>query len=600
MSAPSDTGALPVHASRDPEQPMTFRAKPVVKRTRPSWERNDRRTFLTNLGFGLVVVVAVLILIAAAALTWYDQHLAPVASVNGQTITKDDFVRRFEAESARFAIAIRRLDDEFIAGRLTESQLESQKQLVQQRAGQLQAIVYERLIDGRIMDALAAQEGVTVSAEEIAAQIAKEATLPEQRRAWVIEVEPKVDAGKEEPTAQQKADAKKAADQALADIEGGKTWDEVARAVSTGSTKALAGDLGWINKEDTFDQAWLDAVFALETNALTDVLEGEDGVFRIGRVTEIAPERAVAEYRDIIAGEGVDLAYYEGVVRSDLISEKLQKKISEAAVGPSVQREVQEIFIAAGATEAVPTGSVKTRHILYSPKDNPDGASEVPQDDPSWTEAETSAKAAHAKIKADPELFDEIAREESDEGGADISGGKLPYFDPSMSAAGNLDQAFADAIFKEGLEPGDLLEPVKSAFGWHVIQVMYYPPDIDQANKLKTELADGADFAELARDFSDGEEAKDGGKLGWVARYQLPKAREDAVFAAPVGTVSDPVTIEGEGGGIAIYLVTKEETRAPDEEQKEIIEGEAFANWYASEKAKFTVTRDLDVSAAGT
>ena len=49
---------------------MTFRAKPVVKRDhRPAWETQDRRNFYLNLGFGLIVVLAVLILAIAAAVS---------------------------------------------------------------------------------------------------------------------------------------------------------------------------------------------------------------------------------------------------------------------------------------------------------------------------------------------------------------------------------------------------------------------------------------------------------------------------------------------------------------------------------------------------
>ena len=44
---------------------MTFRAKPVVKRSRNQWESQDRRNFYTNLAFGLVVIAAILILIIA-------------------------------------------------------------------------------------------------------------------------------------------------------------------------------------------------------------------------------------------------------------------------------------------------------------------------------------------------------------------------------------------------------------------------------------------------------------------------------------------------------------------------------------------------------
>ena len=49
---------------QDPDHPMTFRAKPVVKRAqKPSWESRDRKNFYLNIGFGIVVAAAVLILV---------------------------------------------------------------------------------------------------------------------------------------------------------------------------------------------------------------------------------------------------------------------------------------------------------------------------------------------------------------------------------------------------------------------------------------------------------------------------------------------------------------------------------------------------------
>ena len=74
---------------------MTFRAKPVVKRAhRPAWEAQDRRNFYLNLGFGLIVVLAVVILGVAAGLAYYNDHLASVGSVDGQSISKDDLKDR--------------------------------------------------------------------------------------------------------------------------------------------------------------------------------------------------------------------------------------------------------------------------------------------------------------------------------------------------------------------------------------------------------------------------------------------------------------------------------------------------------------------------
>ena len=66
---------------------MTFRAKPVAKRApKHSWESRDRRNFYLNLGFGLVVVTAILILLIAVFANYYNDNLASVGSVDGQSI----------------------------------------------------------------------------------------------------------------------------------------------------------------------------------------------------------------------------------------------------------------------------------------------------------------------------------------------------------------------------------------------------------------------------------------------------------------------------------------------------------------------------------
>jgi parvulin-like peptidyl-prolyl isomerase len=267
-----------------------------------------------------------------------------------------------------------------------------------------------------------------------------------------------------------------------------------------------------------------------------------------------------------------------------------------------VQRRVAEIFIQApqsstGGTAEPPAGSIKVRHILFSPKDNPQGASSLAKDDPAWKKAEDDARAAYAKLNGDPSQFDAMARTMSDESGDDVSGGKLPYFDPGMVASSQLDAQFGAAIFKPGLKPGDLLEPVRSAFGWHVIQVMYFPPDVDQAKKLKTEAEGGADWATLARNFSDAADAAKGGELGWVAKYQLDQASNDAIFGAAVGKVTDPIVVAQDG--VHIYKILEEATRTPTGTQKTTLQQQAFNNWYDGKKATFTIKRELDFSSTG-
>ncbi|GIX22036.1 MAG: peptidylprolyl isomerase [Gammaproteobacteria bacterium] len=62
------------------------------------------------------------------------------------------------------------------------------------------------------------------------------------------------------------------------------------------------------------------------------------------------------------------------------------------------------------------------------------------------------------------------------------------------------------------------------------------------AEKLRAELEAGADFAELAKKYSDDEgSAQDGGDLGEVRRGMMVKPFEDALFALEPGKVSEPV-----------------------------------------------------------
>ena len=270
---------------------MTFRAKPVVKRDhKPAWETQDRRNFYLNLGFGLIVVLAVLILAIAAAVSYYNAHLAPVGSVDGESITKDEFTDRYQIETWRLDEAEARIRTSVLAGHLTEAQGTSLQSSIAQQRESLPSTTLERLIDTKYQAKLAAQEGVTATPEDIDARLAFEATTPESRHLWVIEVAPETDLGAVGPSAAQKAAAKAKAEAALKDITGGKSWEDVARTVSTdASTGPQAGDLGWLQANDTRpDEDWLKAVFAAEVNTPTAVVEGSDGVYRIGRATEIA------------------------------------------------------------------------------------------------------------------------------------------------------------------------------------------------------------------------------------------------------------------------------------------------------------------------
>ncbi len=574
---------------------MTFRAKPVAKRApKHSWESRDRRNFYLNLGFGLVVVIAILILVIAVLANYYNENLASVGSVDGQSISKADLRDRATVENWRLDEAERRVRTLTVAGRLTQAQADVQNQVITQQRNQLIPISLERLIDNKLQATLAEQQGVTITDADVDARLTEEATTPASRHGWVIEVAPETDTDATEPSAAQIAAAKTKADQALKDLQGGKAWDDVAKTVSTDSSTApQAGDLGWIQADDSqADPAFVAALYAATANTPTAVIEGDDGIFRIGRVTEIANESVDEAYTDKIVNDGLDLAKYRAVVHGDVIREKLEDSIVADALKPGLQRDAAEIYLSQ-ATLDLPAEAVKVRHILFSPNDDPAAAQngDVPENDPAWGQAKLDAEAAYAKLQQDPTQFDAIARAQSDEASANGPDGTGGVLDSYVSTDSQYVPSFSDPILAAKATDGQILAPIKTEFGYHIVQVLNHAPKMEA---IKARIDGGEDFATIARDLSEGAEASQGGALGWVAKAQLAQQLSDALFAAPIGKVSEVVTVADDGQ--YLFFPKAEEERTPDPSQEAAIRSGAWSAWYDPKKEAATITRDEAVT----
>ena len=403
------------------------------------------------------------------------------------------------------------------------------------------------------------------------------------------------------PTDAQKATAKAAADKALADIQGGKTFEEVAKAVSKDAYAASGGDVGWLIADDpSVDPAILTAAFALTEPGLTGVVDGAGDAYLIGQVRQISPATVTADWTEKIKDAGVPLGAYRDAVRADLVRDALTKQVvAEATEQPTTQRQVSEIFVSSADYQG-PGDEVLVKHILYTPGDKaPDPQNPVASDDPGWATAKAKAQATFDKLNAltgkPDELetqFAAIAKTDSLDSGSAANGGELQWFTRSQ-----LDSGFGDAIFKDGLKKDDLLGPVQSQYGYHVILFEERrPPPEGRIEGLQVQAnAPGADFAALAKANSDGAEKTQGGDLGWVAPFQLDAEREQAIFAAPIGKVSDTLKTDS---GYYVFLVRAEQSRLPDGDQLATLKDSAFTNWFTTERAKADITPDLSAGSS--
>ena len=569
---------------------MTFRSRPAPKRSRS--REKSRRTLYTNLAFGAVVVFSLLILAVAAGVNWYSSHWLAVATVNGQTITKDDFSSRVDVDLWRLNEVESKIRDAATAGLITNDQRDQEIATIAQEKSDPNTVYgqsLQSLIDSRLQAQLATTLGITVTDAQVDARLLKEASTNEQRHAYMIEVAPAVVAPATTPTDAAVAAAQVKIRNYLARLNQGEDWTAVVKDSLPAQTD---GDQGFVSKESSsLDPALLTALFTLPSNGITGVIKGDDGTFRIGRVTRIVPATVDANYNQSLINEGVPIDVYRQAVRADVLRDALKAKIlADDTATPSVQRHVLEIMLTQETdpqtSQPILTDQVDVRHILYAPGGAAAVGSPPPSNDPAWDAAKAKADATYQLLLKDPSKFQDIAKTDSADTSSGAQGGDIGY-----TAQASLDPTFGAAIFKAGLKPGDLLAPVRSVYGWHVIQFIgRKAPAITRMNGFMTDLAKpGADFGAIAKANSEATDASKGGDMGWVAHDQLSKTLEDEIFALSVGSVSKLVV---DGNSMYIFKVVEEQTRLPDKDQIDTLTTSAFTNWYGAEQGKATIDVD--------
>jgi foldase protein PrsA len=122
------------------------------------------------------------------------------------------------------------------------------------------------------------------------------------------------------------------------------------------------------------------------------------------------------------------------------------------------------------------------------------------------------------------------------------------------------------------------------------------------AKEVKQKLTDGADFAELAKEYSTDEGSKEnGGELGFFPRGTMVTEFEDAAFSLPINEISDPV--KSDYGYHIIKVEEKKEAKEANFEDSKATIKETlidqkleteYSTWLEEKKKDYDIENSLE------
>ncbi len=270
----------------------------------------------------------------------------------------------------------------------------------------------------------------------------------------------------------------------------------------------------------------------------------------LNRVLEQLAQRnhmTLEGFRQTLESDGIPYHRFRQQTREELVIQRLQQRMVASKI--SVSDQEIKLYLAQNAGENAAETRYHLRHILIS---TPEDAS--PE---SLRQAEEKSRAVYQRL-LDGADFEKLAIEYS--GGRNaLRGGDL-----GERKASELPDLFIDAVRR--LAPGDVAAPVRSASGFHLLQLVSRSDhavmvrqtharhilirtgekmDDEHARarlqEIRRKLLDGADFAELASQYSDDPGSKTrGGDLGWAGPGDYVPAFERVMDSLPDQGLSEP------------------------------------------------------------
>ena len=561
--------------------------KPLTKlRARiAAWYEAADKSLLANLAFLSAILLSALLLVGAVGASWWNSTFASAIEVNGSSISVGEAKARGQIELFRLGQEGARIRARVSAGTLSSEQGNALLQQINDASTNISSQLTSDMIDVLLVNQLAAERGVVATQEEIDAEWATETTLPELRLLRRITIDIPNDPKTGVPSDATIAAAKSRADKIAAEIAAGGDFAAIAKRESSDSYAAEGGRIGWSSKdEDPLTDLGYAAAWSLTAPGPTEVIKRASDQFVIFYVDQIRASSTDPDFEKSASDAKIDMGLYKKMSAERALRNALSASVTaELLVDPVQQRDVSFVSIAAPQDGGLGE-EVQVRHILYSPNDDSQGAAALDPADPAWAAAEAEANAAFAKIQAGTPI-EELASESDDEGsGAD--GGLLAW-----AVKGTFVPEFDDAVWADGLKQGDLLGPIKTQFGYHVIQFEQRRAGIAlRLEQLASDLAAaGADFDAVAADAAKEIDGLTVDRPGFVVRYAINPQLSAKVWKLGDGEVSGVETL---GDQLAIIRVNAIENKPYTEDQRSAVEASGFAIWLDGYRTAAKITID--------
>ncbi|CAM3445513.1 peptidylprolyl isomerase [Paracidovorax anthurii] len=313
---------------------------------------------------------------------------------------------------------------------------------------------------------------------------------------------------------------------------------------------------------------------------------------------------SIEEMHRRLAADGISTDRFRTELRNQLLIQRLRERDVESRVRVS-DVEVDQYMREQQQTSAADLSKIELNlgHILVTVPENatPDVVEQRRQ----------RAQQAADKVRGG-EDFGQVAREFSDAPGS-ANGGQL-----GLRPADRYPELFLRST--QQLPVGGIAGPVRSPAGFHVLKVIERSragipntavqtharhillragPQLSEsaaaerlAEYRRRVVSGQADFATLAREYSQDGSAKQGGDLGWAGPGRYVPEFEEALDALKPGEISPPVV--SRFGVHLIQLLERREAKLTQREQRDMVRDtvrekkldEAFATWAQEARAR--------------